>query len=274
MVKGKTNVGNNGLFPSTWVVGEAAAELSRDDDGVLLAEPLRSEKRAGAPAADVASTLPADGQDQSSDDPWPEPVIDEAALEAAADTAAVAEPSVVADEDPSVAVARRREQEIAELHAENERLRRRITLTRRIPDSGGSTHAAEPPEAAGLPFMLPGDPAPGVEAHRGRAFGSRGLILFVILLVGAGLVAAWYLGNRADAPNGSTQQVETLGDGMRAAISDLNVQRIARHLRDAVAGVSAWIDGMGQTSDAEPSDPPGEQSTGEPAPPAAAAAAR
>lgn len=311
MTEPKTPKARDGLFPSTWIVGQAAASLARDDEGVLLADefhdPLADNdkavgaERAASPAKATGYRVDGDGVllAEAFDDPLAQPAgqthdagdgkpsgpaeavvktdaaseVDSAvavAGEVPTETgAAPADPveqaagpidERSAPEDPAspvddaMPVASRRAQEIAELVAANERLRRRQTVTRqslrplarRVDEiNAGIEHldsAHDGPDAlsAEMPAAL----------RRGAATRSplrRVMRLLLILVVCAGLGAAWLVSDRLGSYEGPWQaRVEALRADMSHAVSGFDRAEFGRGLDAALERATLYADWLGE----------------------------
>lgn len=234
--------GNNGLFPATWVVGEAAADLAKNDAGVLLANPGR--------APGVVNPEPAAAVDPDAPPAIPDPAAvasarlsDERAPSASAAPAPESSGDDVASRQGPAAGKASRDREIAELHAENERLRRRITLTHRRPE----VPFAATSRTGGLDVLVE-PPFPDFSTtSRKRAGGRRWLIAAMVVLVSVGLVGAWSINQRLEALDGPyPQRVEQLRSEIVADFSEVEMGALVSDARAAAERMVDDVTAYGQ----------------------------
>ena len=187
------------LFPDSWVVGPAAAELARNDVGVLLADDPRAAELARV--ADAAT-----------------------------------EPRSHADGGP--AVEGHHDDEIAELKRENARLQRCIAGSRgrracmagRVKElhAGIDASAAAAAAAFGPADTLYGDERPGFSGRRpararlGRNLGVAAL-LTALVVIGAAWIAGGHLAGRDSTVE---QRLRAIGVKVEQVVSRVDADRI------------------------------------------------
>lgn len=175
------------LFPSNWVIGTAAADLARNDPGVLLpGDPIPDDQRDG-------ETVPAPSTNSN--------------------------PHSRADE-------------IAALHAENERLRQRMMATRQRLRPLAARAAMRPQTT---PSSTTAQAMPAHElraAPRARAHGRRGISrvasVALLLLISVVVAAAWYSLQDSDKRSQALHQARVLGSDWRAGAAELGAVIVSR----------------------------------------------
>lgn len=189
----KPPTGKHNLFPDTWVIGTAAAALAKNDEGVLLAdEPDR------APGS-VAELQPG----------------------------AVTPLSAAVLPEPRRPI----EEELAELRAENERLRRCIAASRNKL-TGMNWRDGEIPADQQTGFFVDPQryPDDGPRSRRGRAgTGARSALIGAALVIAVGLFAAVLLaGQRLATLEGPmVGRMQTLRADIVGAVDGLGQRAIA-----------------------------------------------
>jgi hypothetical protein len=232
--KTTTKTGNNGLFPDTWVVGEAAAELAKNDEGVLLASGIRPGQQPDS--AGAAINLP-QSVSPGGDARMP---------------------------DPEARQAGSREQEIAELHAENERLRRRIKLTRRYPVT--DAQMAAPGRVNPNGDLFADDAFPGVRIAGSQERPRRRWAIVVLgLLICIGLLVVSLPVERLESLRAALpQSLQTWTDEMQTRVAEADYAAMAASLQTSgqqlAAELSAYLQETWQTLTAEPQDGAGASS--------------
>ena len=189
------------LFPDSWVVGPAAAELARNDVGVLLADDPR--------AAELAR-------------------VADAATEPRSEAA------------PGLADEGHLGDEIAELKRENARLQRRIAASRgRLSSMAGSAEeqdagigasAATAAAAFGPADTLYGDERPGFSGRRpARARLGRNLGVAALLAALVVIGAAWIAGGQLAGRDSTVEQrLRAIGVKVEQVVSRVDADRIRR----------------------------------------------
>jgi hypothetical protein len=225
--KTTTKTGNNGLFPDTWVVGEAAAELAKNDEGVLLASATRPGQQPDSAGAPI--------QSPRSDAPGGDPQIP----------------------DPNARQAGSREQEIAELHAENERLRRRIQLTRRYPvtDAQAAPGRVDPNGPLSADNAFPGVRMSGSQERPRR----RWAIVVLGLLIGVGLLVVSLPVEHLESLRAALPQpLQAWSDEMQTRVAEADYAAMVASLQTSgqqlAAELSAYLQETWQMLTAEPRD--------------------
>ncbi|MDJ0741648.1 MAG: hypothetical protein QNJ91_18215 [Gammaproteobacteria bacterium] len=290
MSHGEPEKPKHSLFPDSWVVGPAAAALAKDGDGVLVDERAAADAartRQAAPTADAASTaepaanpdaLPAPAAgDEVGDDNVVSPAVTPSpraeqrpgrGAPIAEMAARVARSQAAADDaaPPRAAVPAReltREQEIAELRAENERLRRQIEESRRGRPEPAA--AATPIDAAGAALSLPlsDDQRRHQETGAARPAWRQALAVLLFVAVAGALAASWMAAQRlADLDGSLPQRVDVLRAELADGTGSMPQRAIARLIvaTDGLAGkVSGLVEqaaGTWRATRAAPADPP------------------
>lgn len=185
------------LFPDSWVVGPAAAELARNDVGVLLADDPR--------AAELARVADAATESRS-------------------------------DADGGPAGEGRHDDEIAELKRENARLQRRIADSRgrrgcmagRVEELHAGIDAAAAAAAFGPADTLYGDERPGFSGRRpARARLGRNLGVAALLAALVVVGAAWIAGGHLAGRDGTVEQrLRAIGVEVEQVVSRVDADRI------------------------------------------------
>lgn len=187
------------LFPDSWVVGPAAAELARNDVGVLLADDPR--------AAELARVADAAAESRSGAHAGP-------------------------------AGKGKHGDEIAALKRENERLQRRIAATRgrlgtmagRVEELNAGIDASAAAAAAvfGPADKMYGDERPGFSERRpARARLGRNLGIAAVLLAVVGVGAAWTIGGQlAGRESTAGQRLQAIGVKVGQVVSRVDADRI------------------------------------------------
>ena len=173
------------LFPDTWVIGTAAAALAKNDVGVLLAD---DPDHAAAPAP-VSTPVP------------------------------VTPLHEVATVEPRRSI----EEELAELRAENERLRRCIAGSRGDLDAINWEGDPEGPSAPHL--YLASEPR---RLHRRPGRMHQVLIAGALTLALGGFVAAWFAGQRLTMMDGPwVERIDTLRADITGTVAGLGERVVA-----------------------------------------------
>ena len=189
------------LFPDTWVIGTAAAALARNDEGVLLADD-------------------------------PDRVIEAAPATQAAPVTPLHETVESAGVEPR----RSLEEELAELRAENERLRRCIAGSRGDLDAV-NWHVDDVAADQDLwltsppPLYLDGEPhrLHGRSGPRHGGLGAHRVLIGGVLVLAFGVsVAAWFAGQRLTTMEGPmAERVATLRADIAVAVGGLGERAVA-----------------------------------------------
>ena len=182
---------NRDLFPDTWVVGTAAAALAKNDEGVLLADP--------------PDTVP--------------------------ELAAEAQPYVVMPSPAAEEPRRSLEEELAELRAENERLRRCIAGSRgnleAINWHGDESVADREGGFVVDPAFYLGNRAPRRRSRAGT--GARSVLIGGALAIAVGIGAGvWLAGQRlANLDGPISERMQTLRADIVGVVGDVGQRAIA-----------------------------------------------